>query len=144
MDADRLEQAVAFAKTMETTQMPPNFSTQEEIFGKLLGPMPDSRAATNGIILRHGYIVAEWGDTQRPDPTYSVAKSVLSTVAGITIERGMIPDIHDPVGKLIHDGGYDSEQNKAITWENHLTQTSEWEGSLWGKKQRFCGQRGIW
>lgn len=143
MDAQLLDQAVAFAKTQETTQMTPNFSTQEEIFGKLLGPMPTSRAATNGIVLRHGYIVAEWGDTQRADPTYSVAKSVLSTVLGITIEHGMIPDIHDPVAKLIHDGGYDSEQNRAITWENHAQQTSEWEGSLWGKNSDFVGKEAF-
>jgi CubicO group peptidase (beta-lactamase class C family) len=77
--------------------------------------------------LRHGYIVAEWGDTQRADPTYSVAKSVLSTVVGITIERKMIPDIRDPVAKLINDGGYKSAQNRAITWEHHARQTSEWE-----------------
>ena len=143
MDATLLDQAVAFAKTQETTQMPPNFSTQEEIFGKLLGPMPASRAATNGIVLRHGYIVAEWGDTQQPDPTYSVAKSVLSTVTGITIERKMIPDVHDPVAKLIQDGGYESEQNRPITWENHLTQTSEWEGTMWGKNSDFVGKEAF-
>jgi hypothetical protein len=27
------------------------------------------------LIIRHGYIVGEFGDTLRPDPTYSVAKS---------------------------------------------------------------------
>ena len=48
-DAARLAEAVAFAQTQETTQMTPTFSTQEEIFGKLLGPMPTSRAATNGL-----------------------------------------------------------------------------------------------
>jgi CubicO group peptidase (beta-lactamase class C family) len=143
MDKALLDEAVAFAQTQETTQMAPDFSTQEEIFGKLLGPMPTSRAATNGIVLRHGYIVAEWGDTQRPDPTYSVAKSVLSTVTGITIERGMIPNVHDPVANLIHDGGYDSAQNKGITWENHLQQTSEWEGSLWGKNSDFVGKEAF-
>lgn len=143
MDAALLDQAVAFAKTQETTQMAPDFSTQEEIFGKLLGPMPTSRAATNGIILRHGYIVAEWGETQRVDPTYSVAKSVLSTVLGITIERGMIPDIHEPVAKLIQDGGYESAQNRAITWENHAQQTSEWEGALWGKNSDFIGKEAF-
>ena len=139
IDATLLDEAVAFAKTQETKQMPPDFSTQEEIFGKLLGPMPSSRAATNGIVLRHGYIVAEWGDTRAVDPTYSVAKSILSTLLGITIERRMIPDIHDPVAKLIHDGGYDSPQNQAITWENHAQQASEWEGSLWGKNSDFVG-----
>lgn len=140
MDAALLNQAVAFAKTKETTQMTPNFSTQEEIFGTLLGPMPTSRAATNGIILRHGYIVAEWGDTQKPDPTYSVAKSLLSTVTGITVDRGLIPDSKAPVANLIHDGGYESPQNKSITWENHLTQTSEWEGNMWGKNSDFVGK----
>lgn len=143
MDPALLDQAVAFAKTQETTQMAPDFSTQEEIFGKLLGPMPTSRAATNGIILRHGYIVAEWGDTQRADPTYSVAKSVLSTILGITIERGMIPDIQEPVTKRIHDGGYESDQNKAITWEHHAQQTSEWEGELWGKNSDFVGKEAF-
>ena len=32
-DAARLAEAVAFAQTQETTQMTPNFSTHEEIFG---------------------------------------------------------------------------------------------------------------
>lgn len=143
IDAVRLDSAVAFAKTQETTQMPTDFSTQEAIFGKLLGPMPTSRAATNGIILRHGYIVAEWGDTRRPDPTYSVAKSVLSTVLGITAERGMIPDIRQPVANLIQDGGYASAQNRAVTWEHHLRQTSEWEGELWGKNSDFVGKEAF-
>ncbi len=142
-DAVRLDSAVAFAKTQETKQMASDFSTQEEIFGKLLGPMPTSRAATNGIILRHGYIVAEWGDTQRPDPTYSVAKSVLSTVVGITAERGMIPDIQQPVANLINDGGYASVQNRAVTWEHHLRQTSEWQGELWGKNSDFVGKEAF-
>ena len=143
MDAALLEQAVAFAKTQETTQMAPDFSTQEEIFGKLLGPMPTSRAKTNGIVLRHGYIVTEWGDTQQPDPTYSVAKSILSTVLGITIERGMIPSIQEPVANLIHDGGYESVQNRAITWEHHARQTSEWEGNMWGKNSDFVGREAF-
>ncbi|GAB3568058.1 serine hydrolase [Spirosoma luteolum] len=143
MNASRLADAVAFAQTQETTQMAPDFSTQEAIFGKLLGPMPTSRAATNGIILRHGYIVAEWGDTERADPTYSVAKSVLSTVLGISLERGLIPDIHRPVAELIHDGGYDSPQNRPITWEHHARQTSEWEGELWGKNSDFVGKEAF-
>ncbi len=143
MNAARLDSAVAWAKTQETKQMKPDFSTQEEIFGKLLGPIPSSRAATNGIILRHGYIVAEWGETERADPTYSVAKSVLSTITGISHERGLIPNLGEPVGKLIRDGGYDSEQNRAVTWEQHLRQTSEWEGELWGKHSNFIGREAF-
>lgn len=139
LNAALLAQAVDFAKQQETRQMPRDFSTQEEIFGTLLGPIPSDRALTNGIILRHGYIVAEWGETARPDPTYSVAKSVLSTLAGLTLDRGLIKTVQDPVGKYIHDGGYDSDQNRTITWEHHLQQTSEWEGELWGKKHDFVG-----
>ncbi|UOQ68746.1 serine hydrolase domain-containing protein [Hymenobacter volaticus] len=142
-DSVRLAEAVAFARTQETTQMTPNFSTQEEIFGKLLGPMPTSRAATNGLILRHGYVVAEWGETDRPDPTYSAAKSFLSTIMGLSVDRGMIKDIHDPVAKYIQDGGYDSEQNRLITWEHHARQTSEWEGELWGKNANFIGHEAF-
>ena len=142
-DSARLAAAVAFAQTQETTQMTPNFSTQEEIFGKLLGPMPTSRAATNGLILRHGYIVAEWGDTQRPDPTYSAAKSFLSTLLGISLDRGLIKDLKDPVAQYIKDGGYDSEQNRQVTWEHHARQTSEWEGELWGKNANFLGREAF-
>ncbi|MCP2043723.1 serine hydrolase [Pontibacter sp. HSC-36F09] len=140
MDAAMLQEAVEWARQQETTQMPKNFSTQEEIFGKMLGPIPDDRASTNGIILRNGFIVAEWGETERVDPTYSVAKSVLSTILGITIDRGMIKDIHDPVANYVQDGGYDSEQNRKVTWEHHVRQTSEWEGELWGKKHDFVGK----
>ncbi|WP_045690311.1 serine hydrolase domain-containing protein [Hymenobacter sp. AT01-02] len=142
-DSVRLADAVAFAKTQETTQMAPDFSTQEEIFGKLLGPIPSSRAATNGIILRHGYIVAEWGDTKRADPTYSVAKSFLSTILGISIDRGRIKNIHDPVATYVQDGGYESAQNRPITWEYHARQTSEWEGELWGKNANFIGHEAF-
>ncbi|CCH55014.1 hypothetical protein BN8_04243 [Fibrisoma limi BUZ 3] len=143
MDAALLEQAVAFANATETKQMPRDFSTQEEIFGKLLGPIPNDRAATNGIVLRHGYIVAEWGETQRADPTYSVAKSVLSTILGITVDRGMIKDVRDPVVNYITDGGYDSPHNRKITWEHHARQTSEWEGEMWGKKWDFIGKEAF-
>ncbi len=143
MDAALLDSAVAFAKTQQTTQMTPNFSTQETIFGKLLGPMPTSRAKTNGLVVRHGYIVAEWGDTEAIDPTYSVAKSVLSTVLGISLDRGLIKDIHDPVTKYIHDGGYDSEQNRRVTWQFHAQQTSEWEGNVWGKNSDFVGKEAF-
>ncbi|MBC6606716.1 serine hydrolase [Hymenobacter sp. BT188] len=143
MDAALLEQAVAFAKQQETTQMKPDFSTQKEIFGEPLGPLPTSRAATNGLILRYGYIVAEWGDTKAADPTYSVAKSVLSTIVGISVEKGIIKDVRDPVANYIKDGSYASEQNRSITWEHHLRQTSEWAGALWGKNVNFIGKEAF-
>jgi CubicO group peptidase (beta-lactamase class C family) len=138
MDSALLEQAVAYAKTQPST-MPADFSTQVETFGRVLGPLPKSRGATNGMIIRHGYIVAEWGDTNQVDPTYSAAKSFLSTLVGISVDRGMIKSVHDPMKQYTTDGGYDSPHNAKITWENHLQQTSEWEGTMWGKNSNFLG-----
>lgn len=138
MDGALLEQAVAYARTQAST-IPADFSTQVETFGRVLGPLPKMRGDTNGIIIRHGYIVAEWGDTERIDPTYSVAKSFLSTLVGLAIDRGMIKSVRDPMKQYTTDGGYDTSHNSRITWEQHLQQTSEWEGSMWGKNSNFLG-----
>ncbi|MFN2446863.1 MAG: serine hydrolase domain-containing protein [Vicinamibacterales bacterium] len=138
MDAAKLDAAIAFAKTKETT-WPKDFSTQEKIFGSLLGPIPKERASTNGLIIRHGYIVGEFGDTSDPDPTYSVAKSMLATVAGIAVREKLITNLDQPVGATVHDGGYDSAHNAPVTWRQHLQQETEWEGEMWGKKHDFVG-----
>jgi CubicO group peptidase (beta-lactamase class C family) len=110
---------------------------QVRTFGRPLGPLPATRAGTNGIVIRHGYIVAEFGDTKANDPVYSVAKSLLSTVAAVAVDRKLIRNIDDPVAMYIKDGGYDSPHNARITWKNHLQQTSEWEGVMWGKNANF-------
>lgn len=137
MDADKLKAAVEFAQANGGTW---DFDRdQVRTFGLVLGPLPKQRAATNGIILRHGYIVAEFGDTKTNDPVYSVAKSFLSTVCSLAVAQGLIKDVNDPVAKYIHDGGYDSPHNSKITWKNHLQQESEWEGTLWGKNADFQG-----
>jgi CubicO group peptidase (beta-lactamase class C family) len=101
--------------------------------------VPKTRAGTNGIILRHGLIVAQFGDVKANDPVYSVAKSFLSTVAGIAADKGLIKNVDDPVVNYIRDGGYDSPQNRMVTWKHHLHQTSEWEGVMWGKNADFIG-----
>jgi CubicO group peptidase (beta-lactamase class C family) len=137
MDATKLQEAVDFAKAHGSTW---DFDRdQVRTFGRPLGPLPKTRAVTNGIIVRHGYIVAEFGDTKASDPVYSVAKSFLSTVASVAVAKGLIKDVNDPVAKYIHDGGYDSPHNAAITWRNHLQQESEWEGVMWGKNADFVG-----
>lgn len=136
-DAAKLRQAVEFAQANGSTW---DFEKdQVRTFGVTLGPLPKQRAATNGIILRHGYIVAEFGDTKANDPVYSVAKSFLSIVCSLAVERGLIKDVNDPVARYIHDGGYDSPHNAKITWRHHLQQESEWEGTLWGKNADFVG-----
>ncbi len=137
LDAAKLQQAIDFALANGSNW---DFDRdQVRTFGAVLGPLPKQRAATNGIILRHGYIVAEFGDTKANDPVYSVAKSFLSTVCSLAVARGLIKDVNDPVAQYIHDGGYESPHNAKITWKNHLQQTSEWEGTLWGKNADFVG-----
>jgi CubicO group peptidase (beta-lactamase class C family) len=105
--------------------------------------VPKSRAGTNGVIVRRGYIVAEFGDVKAVDPTYSCAKSYLSTILGLTIDRGMIQRVTDRVGDYVHDGGYDSAHNAKITWQHHATQTSEWEGEMFGKVHTFIGHEAF-
>ena len=141
MDAAKLSAAIEFAKSRETNPktFPADFSRQEIIFGSLLGPIPKSRAATNGVVIRNGYVVAEYGDVNAADPTYSVAKSMLSTVTAIAVRDGLIKDLDAPVGSQIKDGGYDSPHNAKVTWRHHLQQESEWEGEMWGKKHDFVG-----
>ena len=138
MDPARLAAAIDFARSHESTREI-DFSDQERIFGSLLGSVPTRRASTNGIAIYKGYVVAEFGDTTAVDPTYSAAKSMMATVAGIAIRDGLIR-IDEPVGKLVRDGGYDSPQNSRVTWKMHLQQESEWEGEMFGKKHDFVGR----
>ena len=46
-------------------------------WNETLGPVRP-RGGPNGLLLRHGIAVAEWGDLTRADMTFSVAKSYLS------------------------------------------------------------------
>ena len=138
IDQALLDAAVAYAKTQAGT-MPKDFSTQVETFGRVLGPLPKTHGDTNGIIIRHGYIVAEWGDTNQIDPVYSIAKSFLSTLTGLAVDRRMIKSVNDRMKLYATDDGYSSPHNAKITWEEHLQQTSEWEGSMWGKNSDFVG-----
>jgi CubicO group peptidase (beta-lactamase class C family) len=140
MDAALLNQAIEYAKTRDTNWGKTDYmADQVRTFGRPLGRVPPSHGPTNGVILRHGYLVAEFGDTSVVEPTYSVAKSYLSTVLGLTIDRGMIRSIKDPVGEYIKDGGYDSPHNARVTWEDHARQASEWEGTMFGKPSTFIG-----
>ena len=137
MDASKLKLAIDWAEAHGSKW---DFEKDQiRTFGKVLGALPAQRAATNGIVLRHGYIVAEFGDTKTNDPVYSAAKSFLSTTASLAFEKGLIRSVDDKVSAYIHDGGYDSPHNAKITWKNHLQQESEWEGELWGKNANFIG-----
>ena len=88
-------------------------------------------------------MVARWGDTRQVDFTFSVAKSYLSLLAGIAVADGLIADIDEPVGRTVDDGGFDGPHNGAITWRHLLQQTSEWEGTLFGKSDIIDRNRNL-
>jgi len=49
-----------------------------------------ARGGPNGLIVRGGYVVAEWGDTARVDMSFSIAKSYLAVLAGVAVTRRLI------------------------------------------------------
>ena len=100
--------------------------------GKTIGPVKH-RKAGSGVILRKGHLIKTWGDVEYVDMTFSISKSYLSLCMGVAVNDGIIPDVHAPIRTIVKDGGFDSEQNKNITWAQMLQLTSEWEGTLWGK-----------
>ncbi|HTW53271.1 MAG TPA: serine hydrolase [Stellaceae bacterium] len=116
-------------------------------WNEVLGPVRP-RGGPNGLILRAGHIVAEWGNTRQIDQTFSVAKSYLSILAGLAFDRGLIRDVHEPVARTPgvdwgDDDGFDGPHNSKITWHHLLQQTSEWQGTLWDKPDQVDHNRRV-
>jgi CubicO group peptidase (beta-lactamase class C family) len=159
MDSLRLAAGIAFAIANETKASRDLLlahvqSFGREPFGDAVGPFK-ARGDPTGLVIRRGYIVAEWGDPRRVDMTFSVTKSFLSTVVGVAFDRGLIPDLdravhpdmapvvvqsHSPRSPADVAGRdpaviypFDTPHNRLITWNHLLRQTSDWEGTLWGK-----------
>jgi CubicO group peptidase (beta-lactamase class C family) len=106
----------------------------KEPFFSLVGPIKD-RGPASGLITRHGYIVAEWGDPSRVDISNSVTKTFLTTVVGLAVQRGLIKDVNDYARDYMppHVDLFDAPHNQKIKWDDLLRQTSDWQGTLWGK-----------
>lgn len=98
---------------------------------KIIGPMKD-RGKPAGLIIKNGFIVAQWGDVDRVDMTFSVAKSYLSTVAGLAVDARLIKSIDDKVARYVWDETFEGAHNQKITWRNLLHQSSDWSGCLFG------------
>lgn len=179
MDSARLAEAVAFALASESRaprdlEQAHHQSFGREPFGAAVGPFRE-RGAPAGVVVRRGYVVAEWGDPERVDMTFSVTKSFVSTVVGLAVDRGMISSVHDPVAPYVGPvfvlpsasgapapaGGpgadrpregdvllpFETPHNRRITWDHLLRQTSDWEGTLWGKPEwadRPTGEPAQW
>lgn len=153
-DTAKLNLAIRFAIASESNnprsmELSQKMSFGKEPFGEAIGPFAD-RGNPSGIIIHHGYIVAEWGEPSRVDMTHSVSKSFLSTVVGIAVDKGIIKGTDNLVTSYVgavqlydsvKSSGKDavffypfvSKQNEKINWEVMLRQTSDWEGTLWGK-----------
>ncbi|MEM7524458.1 MAG: serine hydrolase [Pseudomonadota bacterium] len=139
LDASTLNEAVAFALAHESTMNRDiGAALADGHFGEpwpiceTIGPVRD-RAGPSGVILRRGRIVAEWGDVERVDMTFSATKSYIALCAGLAVDDGLIPDVHAPVRELVPGEAFDTAQNRDVTWAQLLQLTSEWEGELWGK-----------
>ncbi len=172
-NADSIAAVIEYAKASETTNprsMEENHygTFGREPFGDGIGPFKD-RGDQTGIIIKDGYIIAEWGEPFRVDMTHSVTKTFLSSTVGIAYDMGLIRDVHDKVDQYMapilmanfddnrpkaDDFGiakllepFKSEHNSKITWDHLLRQTSDWEGTLFGKPDwadRPSGDRSTW
>ena len=158
IDTAKLNDAINFAisneaKTPRDQELSQALSFGKEPFSDGVGPFAE-RGGASGIIIHKGYIVASWGDVDRVDITHSVTKSFLSTVVGLAVERGLIKNIDDKVytylppievfdteiyrkpediGKPQFLQPFQTAHNKKISWNHLLRQTSDFEGTLWGK-----------
>ena len=137
MNADKLANAIALAQGKAVVEpkdlaqaITDSFSPREPDF-KILGPTTP-REGSAGLIIRKGLIVAEWGDIERVDMTFSAVKSYLSTIMALALRDGLVDDVHAPVSRWMRDGEFESEHNRKITWHHLMNQTSDWQGTLWG------------
>jgi hypothetical protein len=160
LDAAKIQSAIVFhqeneIKNPRSMEQSHYQSFGKEPFGFAIGPFAD-RGEPTGLIIYKGYIIAEWGEPQRCDITHSVTKSFLSTVVGLAVDKGLITNVNDtvaaylppielynqPIQRAAEDFGkpelitpFETPHNRTITWDNLLRQTSDWEGTLWGKPE---------
>jgi CubicO group peptidase (beta-lactamase class C family) len=140
VDKVKLDEAIGFAiahenpDTKDLAVAIPSQFRNEAPYNTLIGPT-QPRAGANGVIIRRGSVIAEWGDTGRADMTFSVTKTFLSTVVGLAFDRGQIKNVTDRVATYMPKGVdlFASPHNASITWEHLLRQTSDWSGTLWDK-----------
>jgi CubicO group peptidase (beta-lactamase class C family) len=135
--AARLQHAIDFAVAHETawsrdTSEPWGVHAADPPpWNRLLGPVAP-RGPVSGVILQNGNLLVAWGEPARADLTFSVAKTYLALLAGVAFDRGLLPDVDEPVCKRLPGIGFDSAHNSRVTWAHLLQQTSEWEGTCFG------------
>jgi CubicO group peptidase (beta-lactamase class C family) len=140
VNAEKLQQAVDYAVASENPAARDQAIVQATTFGarepydQIIGPM-SVRAGANGLIVYRGKVIAQWGDTQKVDMTHSISKTFLTTVTGLALQDGLIQSVDDAVWPYVMADSslFASEHNRKISWDHLLRQTSDWQGTLWGK-----------
>ena len=137
MQKNKIDQAVQFSIDHETPwsrEITDKWGIHHEDpppWNRLLGPVHE-RGPVSGTIVLNGKTLTSWGEPDRPDLTFSIAKTYLALLAGVAHDRGLLPDVDEPVGKRITGIGFDEGRNAQVTWAHLLQQTSEWEGTCFG------------
>lgn len=144
----RFDDAIAFAIANET----PWSRNADGAFGihqldpapwnRLLGPLQD-RGPVSGVIRLDGQEVARWGEPNRADLTFSVAKTYLALLAGVAFDQGLLPRPDEPVCERVPGIGFDEGANRAITWTHLLQLTSEWGGECFGVPDQVDHYRAV-
>lgn len=101
-----------------------------EPHNRLYGPV-HPRGGVCGLVAQRGQVLASFGDIDRADLTFSVAKAYLALLAGLAFDQGWL-DPDQPVVATLPGIGFDDEHNQSVTWKQLLQQTSEWRGSCFG------------
>lgn len=148
-DTAKLSDAVAYAEAHESPwprdledagSVPGLTQIEPAPWNEFLGPLKP-RGGPAGLIIRHGEIAASWGDPDRVDMTFSIAKSYLALLCGIAVDDGLIADIDAPVAATIDIPEFSGPHNSLISWRHLLTQTSEWSGTLFDKPDQVDHNR---
>ncbi len=146
---ERLRDAVQFAMAHENPAprdlAHPDagiFKLDRAPWNRLLGPTAP-RGPVSGVIWRDGAEIVSFGEPDRADFTFSVAKTYLALLAGVAADRGLLIDLDEPVVSKIGGIGFDSGNNRAVTWRHLLQQTSEWEGECGGVPEQVDRYRTL-
>src|SRR3954471_9335539 len=117
------DQAIAFSQAHEIpwTRDPASEPTRWGVhhvdpppYNRLRGPV-HPRGGVSGVIRIADREVAAWGEPDRADLTYSVAKTYLALLAGVAQMRGLL-DVNETIASRLPGIGFDDAHNRAITW----------------------------
>ena len=137
IDQLKLQQATDFSIASETSWDRDNsnnwgiHTADQPPWNRLLGPV-HPRGPVSGVVRVGGQQVVEWGEPNRADLTFSIAKTYLAMLVGVAHETGLLPDLDEPVRAEVQSIGFESPHNQPDTWMQLLQQTSEWEGDCFG------------